>query len=115
MHEESEKLQRDLAHILPQQIRRAARAYQVFADADAPADAKEFAAFHSACKSALAHLELLLKLYRWSAPTLADEQSHGDLENLLANARKALSHAGGLEAAGVSDTEGSCDTLEDAL
>ena len=55
-----------VASFLPAAIEKALASYHVFSDQDIPDDAKGFSAHHSACKVAIAHVELLLKLARWA-------------------------------------------------
>lgn len=67
-----------------------AESYCVFAVGPAPEEPKAFAAHHTACKAALAHLDLLLKLTRAIVP-----DSPGELQPtlLIADARRALVNA----------------------
>lgn len=86
-------LRGDLAAVLPPLITAAADSYRGFAAAAAPDDAKGFAAHHAACKAALAHMELLIKLARWAEDDTTDEPPPGDVdtvERLLASARAAV-------------------------
>lgn len=43
-------------------LEKAVQSYQTFASSPPPMDAKEFNAYHGACKSALMHIALLEKL-----------------------------------------------------
>lgn len=43
-------------------LRRAVASYRAFEQTNAPLEPKEFAAHHNACKAALMHIALLLKL-----------------------------------------------------
>ena len=54
--------ERNLAGQLPALIDTAVESYRRFALADPPEDAKSYAAQQTACKAALAHLDLLLRL-----------------------------------------------------
>lgn len=86
-------LRADLAAVLPPLITAAAGSYRGFAAALAPDDAKGFAAHHAACKAALAHMEMLIKLARWAEDETTDEPPPGDadtLERLLASAHSAI-------------------------
>ena len=56
-----------MAHLLSLSLDHAVQAYQNFAWQNAPSEAKEFAAFQSASKAALAHIEAILKLSRLTA------------------------------------------------
>jgi hypothetical protein len=55
-----------VASFLPAAIEKALASYHAFSDQDIPDDAKGFSAHHGACKVAIAHVELLLKLARWA-------------------------------------------------
>ncbi|MFC3126813.1 hypothetical protein ACFOD4_17245 [Pseudoroseomonas globiformis] len=77
-------------------IRRVVEDYNAFLErGPAPGthdDAKAFAAHHAAAKSALAHLEHLLKLARAAAS--GDQESHVDhAADLLRRARRAIAAA----------------------
>ncbi len=55
-----------IAAFLPEAIATALRSYARFAGHDAPTEeARDFTAHHNACKVAIAHIELLVKLARW--------------------------------------------------
>lgn len=55
-----------IAAFLPEAIGTALRSYARFAGQDAPTEeARDFTAHHNACKVAIAHIELLVKLARW--------------------------------------------------
>ncbi|MBI2235781.1 MAG: hypothetical protein HYU60_02290 [Magnetospirillum sp.] len=91
MAEDLEHLRQTLKGRLPARIRAAVEGYEAFAGAEAPADAKGFAAWHAACKAALAHVDLLVKLARWAEGGGEAEAVPGDgLDRLLAEARAAL-------------------------
>ena len=53
----------------------------------APADVKEFNAYHTACKAALLHIALLVKLTQKEAP---EDPFIPDLSALLEQAKKEL-------------------------
>lgn len=69
-----------VASFLPAAIERALASYHVFSDQAIPDDPKGFSAHHSACKVAIAHVELLLKLARWAEV----DDSSGDDDGLTA-------------------------------
>ncbi len=52
----------DIATFLPAAISRAVESYRNFSEKLTSGDAKNFSEYHKACKAALAHIELLLKL-----------------------------------------------------
>jgi len=55
-----------IAEFLPGAIAKTLGSYEKFSGQDAPFEAKEFTAHHNACKVAIAHIELLIKLARWA-------------------------------------------------
>ena len=87
-----QSLKEKLKKALPQQISKVLKNYKEFSDQPVPEDAKGFGAHHSACKSAVVHIETLLKLARWTE----DGEGNSDIighENhwaaILAEARAA--------------------------
>ena len=66
-------------------LTKATQDYYHFAMQSTPLDAKEFSAFHSACKAALGHILILKKLIESSL----NKTTEPDLFSLLENARKA--------------------------
>lgn len=78
--------ERRLIEQLPGLIDAAVESYRRFAEAEPPGDAKSYAARQAACKAALAHLDLLLRLARMLLPRAAPEYAP-DLETLIAEAR----------------------------
>ena len=65
---------RRISGFLPDAIAQALGSYYSFAQQDAPPEAKEFSAHHNACKVAIAHIELLIKLARWADVPEAGDQ-----------------------------------------
>ena len=65
-------------------LERAVNSYQTFQQSEIPTDAKGFTAYHQACKAALTHIALLLKLI--------PEEDQADIvqADWLALAREAL-------------------------
>lgn len=78
-----------IAMHLPGAIDCAVQSYRRFANQLPPEDAKEFAAHHAACKTAIAHIELLLKLATW-ARLPSDSGDDGNLAGLMADAQAEL-------------------------
>lgn len=78
-----------IARILPDAIARALTSYQNFLQQSVPADAKEFAAYHNACKVAIAHIELLIKLARWAELPDATAENHNEQILLAAMMQEA--------------------------
>lgn len=70
-----------IASFLPGILDKAMESYARFAAHDAPVgEAKEFSAHHNACKVAIAHIELLIKLARWV--DLEDEAKAAEFRKL---------------------------------
>jgi len=78
-----------IAHLIPDAMERAVASYRRFVARDIPLEAKEFKEHHMAGRTALAHLEALLRLARWTAVPGAESEEE-DLESMLANASRAL-------------------------
>lgn len=70
-----------IATFLPDAIAQALTSYHRFSQQDAPEEAKEFSAHHSACKVAIAHIELLIKLARWA--DLPDAKAENGNQQIL--------------------------------
>ena len=78
-----------IARLIPDAMERAVASYRSFVARDIPLEAKEFKDHHTAGRTALAHLEALLRLARWTA---LPEQGDGedDLDAVLTEASRAL-------------------------
>ena len=72
--------------IMPLFINETLDRYSDFYNSENPSDAKEFSAHHSACKSALAHIEALLKIARWSDEESECKTVEIDWKSMAANA-----------------------------
>ena len=88
-----------LTVMLPGLLAKALQDHSAFASKEPKEDGKEFAAYQSACKASLAHIEQLLKLARWvdgraddQAEELTAEQANADdsISQLIARAKYAL-------------------------
>ena len=80
-------MRRQIAQFLPEAILTAMKSYQNFcAVTDESEDAKGFSAHHSACKAAIAHIELLTKLAKWA--DLPDQNGHKEEDQALADILK---------------------------
>jgi hypothetical protein len=82
-----------------QAIERAIASYHAFAQAQPQStDPKEFAAHHAACKAALAHLDLLLKIARITdTPAPGTRDTSDERLATLAEAREAVGAIAGPE------------------
>ena len=76
-----EGMRQRIAVFLPDAIARALTSYHRFSRQEAPDEAKEFSAHHNACKVAIAHIELLIKLARWA--DLPDAQAENHNQQIL--------------------------------
>ena len=83
-------MKQELSAFLPSRICEVMNSYDAFAASDIPADAKGFAAYHGACKAALAHVEVLLKIAKWSEESASEQNPSGGIAELLAEAKEAL-------------------------
>ena len=79
---------------LPQQLESALNSYGTFARSPPPEDAKGFASYHSACKSALSHIDQLLKLAQWiedkETNTSSPLTERSETDDLLTRAHQAV-------------------------
>ena len=80
----------EIAKLLPQAIQKTLESYHRFTSSNIEETVKEFSAYHTACKAAIAHLDLLLKLARWAEGHENDQNSTADLENLIHSAKADL-------------------------
>ena len=71
-----EQTKQRILGFLPDAISQALKSYYMFVQQDSPEEAKAFSAHHSACKVAIAHIELLIKLARWA--DIQDEDGGND-------------------------------------
>jgi len=80
----------DLGAILGASAAEVLACYRAFASRPPPEDARGFAAHHAACRAALAHLDLALRLSRrHAAPATGDDEAAA-ADALIARARAAL-------------------------
>ena len=80
-------MNQDVGKELAPALQKALNDYLAFAENSAPQDIKEFNAYHTACKSALLHIALLVKLTQNQAPV---DMVIPDLSALLEQAKKEL-------------------------
>ncbi len=90
MAEDLAGLRHTLAAGLPSRIEAALAGYEAFTGSEPPTDSKGFAAWHAAAKSALAHVDLLVKLARWAEGGAETSDDDGSLDRMLSQARAAL-------------------------
>lgn len=82
-----------IAEFLPCALQRAIGSYENFMDREKYEKAGDFKAHHDACKVALAHIELLVKLARWADlpdPRVEDENQQKLLAEMIEAARGEL-------------------------
>lgn len=83
----------NVAGFLPDAISKALDSYYIFMDQEVPEDAKGFSAHHGACKVAIAHVELLLKLAKWAElpeDKTRDQSAQSDLAIMMRDAELEL-------------------------
>ncbi len=81
-----------IAHFLPDAIAAALRSYQTFSEREIISDPKDFKDHHTACKVAIAHVELLLKLARFVDVPEANQNDAAMLSAMMAEAEETLRH-----------------------
>jgi hypothetical protein len=86
-----------IARLVPHAMERAVDSYRAFVTVAVPLEAKEFKDHHTAGRTALGHLEALLRLARWAAlPAGAEPGAGGQdddeavIDTMLADASRAL-------------------------
>ncbi|HEY8964274.1 MAG TPA: hypothetical protein VIN59_07420 [Alphaproteobacteria bacterium] len=79
-----------IAKYLPDAIDYALQSYRGFYHQFQPIEAKDFSAHHTACKAAIAHIELLLKLAEWAELPRGDDTQDTALAGLMADAQAEL-------------------------
>ncbi len=84
---------KQIAEFLPKALEAAIVSYQLFSDKSVSEDADKFKKYHGACKVAIAHIELLLKLAKLA--DLPDDEIESENERdillgLIENGRKEL-------------------------
>lgn len=90
-----DKTRQSVAAFLPEILDRALLSYAAFAAAEAPTEgAKDFAAHHTACKTAVAHIELLIKLARWADLEDAAREAEAQRALIAAELAAAAREAG---------------------
>tara|TARA_R110002124_G_scaffold287365_1_gene474115 strand:- start:47065 stop:47373 length:309 start_codon:yes stop_codon:yes gene_type:complete len=89
-----EKSRDKIAAFLPEALKHSLDSYHQFIISDDhPEDAKSFTAHHNACKVAIAHIELLLKLAKWADLLTGCNQNETDdrlLADIIAQAQSEL-------------------------
>ena len=92
-----DSLRAAIARLVPEAMERAVHSYRQFVTLGVPLEAKEFKDHHTAGRTALVHLESLLRLARWAALPGAGEDGTGsetdgeDVDAMLTDASRALS------------------------
>ncbi len=90
------KLEKDtyafLSAFLPDALLNALASYERFARQTIPDEAREFTAHHSACKVAISHIELLIKLSERVIENTQDdaEKDHKNLLDAISRAEKEI-------------------------
>lgn len=82
----SQDMRAKIACHLPAAFDAAIKSYHEFYDQTPTDDAKAFSAHHSACKAAIAHMQLLIKLADW----VEHDATAEDAERVAAGRQSAL-------------------------
>lgn len=94
MSKKIQDLSRDqIAEFLPDAIRAAMNSYQTYSESVMATDKEKFKEHHTACKVAISHIDLLLKLARWADlpdDDLADKNTQKILIAAIAEAETEL-------------------------
>ncbi len=90
-----------IAEFLPEALNTAIASYQLFSEEEDTGELKKtptkFKAHHDACKVAIAHIQLLIKLAEWADlpdPSVEGEVDRKDLLALINSARGELEGGG---------------------
>lgn len=83
----------ELIDELPSLLSKVTCEYRDFTKTQNSGDVKSFAAYQTACRAALTHLQLLIKIAMWAQPDIGkniaiDDES--DLDQLILDARTAI-------------------------
>ncbi len=87
------RTRKQIAEFLPDAITTALCSYQTFSEREEIEEPKAFKAHHDACKVAIAHIELLIKLAQWADlpdPDLEGKQHQDMLVGLIESAQGEL-------------------------
>lgn len=79
---------------LPSLLHKLTCEYRDFAATKTPHDIKSFSTYHTTCRAALTHLQLLIKIADWAQPSIAKDIGVDDencLDRLILDARDAIS------------------------
>tara|TARA_R110000787_G_scaffold63679_11_gene144179 strand:- start:282526 stop:282879 length:354 start_codon:yes stop_codon:yes gene_type:complete len=96
-----------LVAALPQALIDAVETYQAHAGADIPEDARAFQQHQAACKAALQHIEVLLKLQGALGDDVSPPDTEGALDAVRARAEAAYSAYAG---AAIDDNDNPSET-----
>lgn len=89
-----EEFRGELVEKLPHLLSRALKNYRRFTEAQAPADIKTFTAHQAACRGALLHLHLLIRLTKWAAEKSASSSGPFDQTELARLVEEAEAEIG---------------------
>ncbi|MGH1375607.1 MAG: hypothetical protein ACRBCK_04580 [Alphaproteobacteria bacterium] len=87
------RTRKQISEFLPDAISTALLSYQTFSEREELEEPKAFKAHHDACKVAIAHIELLIKLAQWADlpdPDLEGKQHQDMLLGLIESAQGEL-------------------------
>lgn len=79
-----------VAVFLPNALAKALSSYHGFMEGTIPTDSKGFAAYHSAAKVAIAHVELLMKLAKWAEISSEKTQEDDSVLEMITKAEREV-------------------------
>lgn len=93
----NDAMRREIIKLLPDLLKKALESYSSFmtkqlSDEKTTDDSKNFKSHHDACKAALAHIQLLIKLANWAEPGHAntDHPDHSVLATMVSKAESEI-------------------------
>lgn len=89
-HHIDEETRQKIKGFLPSAITNTLESYEGFMHFEGEGSSKDFASHHSACKIAIAHLELLLKLARWADVTELEKGKNDPFKEILLQAKQRV-------------------------
>ena len=93
-----------IAEFLPDAIRAALNSYQNYSQSEAATDGAKFKDHHTACKVAVSHIDLLLKLARWADLPDSEIEGQNHQRVLVAAIEEAEKELKGYDGSGDEDS-----------
>ncbi|MCT4574745.1 MAG: hypothetical protein OIF36_03090 [Alphaproteobacteria bacterium] len=85
------RMKQKISNFIPSAFNRALCSYRIFSSRNVDMDeTKEFSAYHSACKTALSHIDNLIKLSSYTEEEKVDKKEDDYIGDMLSVAKKQL-------------------------